>query len=597
MTGFIAYRWRVDDPPADQLAARLRTVALDQGWQAVQDGPGWAVLAQAAPGPAYASKVVDDHTVVIGSVFDRTATEQGRVADGVVPDGSQDFAMLCDHLTTRCWGAYVALQIEPDDRSSLDIFRDPVGMLDCVIWQCGGMHIVTSMPEPFIAHAPPVGLAIDWLRAAALLRFPGSVGDALPLVGVEAVPSGVRLALAGNTRRTTYLWTPAEFARRPVPPAPPALPAMIDACIGAWHSRTGIAIAEVSGGLDSGIVAAGLTRSGRDVAGWFHYHAIDRDGDERVYARAVAAHLGLPLHETLQDHRVVDAALMADVPVTLRPNVASLSVFHDRDLAARGRALGADTLLTGQGGDALFFQPATPLIAADLWRDPRPWRAKAATIADLAGWTGRSIWSVLGTVLRARIAPSAVALPDYRVDLVARDMPRDDHPLRWLDDTAALAPAKQLQILTLAAGRAAFGGSWCASAMTVRHPLMSQPLLEHVLPIPALDLTQGKRDRAMIRQAYAGRLPPILLERRGKGCLTPFFGRMLAASMPFLRDYLIGGVLDRHHVLDRETLAMVLDPEHVMRTNCYTEIFVVLLMERWARAWCDRIAAIDAARA
>lgn len=176
-------------------------------------------------------------------------------------------------------------------------------------------------------------------------------------------------------------------------------------------------------------------------------------------------------------------------------------------------------------------------------------------------------------------------------------MPHDDHPLRWLDDTADLAPAKQLQILNLAACRAAFGGSWCASAMTVRHPLMSQPLLEHVLPISALDLTQGRRDRAMIRQAYAERLPLILLKRRGKGCLTPFFGRMLAASMPFLRDYLIGGVLDQHHLLDRETLAMVLDPEHVMRTNCYTEIFVVLLMERWARAWCDRITAIDAARA
>lgn len=597
MIGFIAYRWRGDDLPADRSAAQLRTVALDRGWHVVQDRPGWTVLAEAPLGPAPTYRMVDDRTVVIGSVFDRSATEQGRVADGAVPDDSQDFAMLCDHLTKRCWGAYVALQIEPDDPASLDIFRDPVGMLDCVLWYSEGVDIVTSMPEPFIAPAPPVGLAIDWMRLAALLRFPGSVGDALPIVGVEAVPPGVRLALAGNTRRTTRFWTPAKFARQTVPSAPPSLPAMIDACIGAWHSSTGIAIAEVSGGLDSGIVAVGLVRSGRDVAGWFHYHAIDREGDERTYARAVAAHLGLPLHETLQNHRIIDATRMADVPVTLRPNVASLSVFHDRDLAARGRALGADTLLTGQGGDALFFQPATPLIAADLWRDPRPWPAKAATIADLAGWTGRSIWSVLGTALHARIAPSAVAMPDYRFDLVSRDIPHDDHPLRWLDDTADLAPAKQLHILTLAACRGAFGGSWCASAMTVRHPLMSQPLLEHVLPISALDLTQGRRDRAMIRQAYAGRLPPILLERRGKGCLTPFFGRMLAASMPFLRDYLIGGVLHQHHLLDRKTLAMVLDPEHVMRTNCYTEIFVVLLMERWARAWCDRITAIDAARA
>lgn len=597
MTDFVAYRWCRGGADSDRAAERLRTVALDLGWRIAQDAPGWTALVEARSGRANAYRAADDRTLVIGALFDRTATEQGEVADGVVSDGGEDFAVLCDQLVTRCWGAYVALRVDPDDPSCLDIFRDPIGMLDCVLWHGDGVQIVTSRPEPFIAHAPPNDLAIDWSRVAALLRFPGSVGDALPITGVEAVSPGIRLTLAQGTRRTTRLWAPAMFARHPVPSSPPSLPRLIDACIHAWRSSAQVAIAEVSGGLDSAIVAAGLTRAGRDVAGWFHYHAIDREGDERVYARAVAAHLDLLLHETLQDHHVIDAALMADVPITLRPNVASISVFHDRDLAGRGRALGADTLLTGQGGDALFFQPATPLIAADLWRDSRPWPAKAAAIADLAGWTGRSIWSVLGTALHARIAPIAIALPDYRVDLVARDMPRDDHPLRWLDDTADLAPAKQLQILTLAACRAAFGGSWCASAMTVRHPLMSQPLLEHVLPISALDLTYGKRDRAMIRHAYAGRLPPILLERRGKGCLTPFFGRMLAASIPFLRDYLLGGVLDQHHLLDRDSLETVLDPDHVMRTNCYTEIFVVLLMERWARAWRDRIAAIDAARA
>lgn len=594
MTGFVACRWPAGDPQADRIAARVRAAARARGWRCAVDRPGWMVCAKLPPSRSVLHRLLDDRTIVLGTVFDRSATEQGRVATGRLPDEDRGFAALCDHLTRHCWGAYAALRIDPDDPSALDVFRDPIGMHDCLLWNCGPLRIVTSTPEPFVRAAPPDTLAIDWTRVAALLRFAGSVGDALPFTGIEAIAPGVRLRLTQGPRHETRHWTPARFARQPAPPAP-SLPLLVDACVAAWASRADVAIAELSGGLDSAIVAASLAGSTPKIAGWFHYHATDHEGDERVFARAVAAKLGLPLNETLQDQRTIDAAVMADVPVSLRPTVASISFFHDRDLAARGRALGADTLLTGQGGDALFFQPATPLIAADLWRDRRPWSARRTAIVDLAAWTGHSIWSVLGTGVRAHIAPAPMTLPEYRIDLVSATMPRDPHPLRWLDDTADLAPAKQLQILNLAAARGAFGGSWCASAMTVVHPLLSQPLLEHVLPIPALDLTCARRDRAMIRQAYAGRLPDLLLERRGKGCLTPFFGRMLAASVPFLRDYLLGGVLEQHHVLDRPRVAAVLDADHILQTNCYTEIFVALLMEHWARAWVERIARIGTA--
>ncbi|MFX7785012.1 hypothetical protein ABTJ92_22580, partial [Acinetobacter baumannii] len=74
-------------------------------------------------------------------------------------------------------------------------------------------------------------------------------------------------------------------------------------------------------------------------------------------------------------------------------------------------------------------------------------------------------------------------------------------------------------------------------------------------------MTQGKRDRAMVRNAYHERLPEILLDRRSKGSLTPFFGRMLASSVPFLRDYLLDGVLVQHHILDRDRTAATLDAD------------------------------------
>lgn len=589
MTGYVACRWPADDPDAVATAARLAQAALALGWSARVERPGWSLWSAPCPGPLRLWRQLDAHTVVVGALFDRTATLRGTVADGRITAGS-DFTTLCRQLTADCWGAYVALRIDPDDATRLELFRDPIGMLDCTSWSCGALRIVTSHPEAFLAQARPERLAIDWTRVGALLRFAGAAGEALPIVGVEAIPAGAQELRSATTRETRFHWTPAAFAREDPTAETVPWPALIDACVDAWRQSAHVAIAELSGGLDSAIVAASLARSPPTIAGWFHYHASDPEGDERPYARAVARQLGLPLHETLLDHRQIDAALLADIPVTLRPNVASISVFHDRDLARQGRTLGADMLLTGQGGDALFFQPASALIAADLWRDRRSLAQRAQSVVDLAAWSRQTVWSVLGTGVRAQIARPALRVPDYRVDLLDPAVLHDPCPLHWLADTADLAPAKQLQLLNLASCRASFGSSWCAAVMSVRHPLMSQPLLERVLPLSALALTHARRDRAMIRVAYAGRLPPLLLERRGKGCLTPFYGRMLAASTPFLRDYLLGGVLVRQHLLNRAALAAVLDPDILMQSNVYTEIFVVLLLEHWARAWCDRIA-------
>ena len=120
------------------------------------------------------------------------------------------------------------------------------------------------------------------------------------------------------------------------------------------------------------------------------------------------------------------------------------------------------------------------------------------------------------------------------------------------------------------------------------HPLLSQPLLERILPIPAATLTQARRDRAMIRTAYDGRLPALLLERHGKGLLTAHYGRRLAASTSFLRDYLLGGLLASERVIVPDVLAPLLDPELLMRSDHYAGLLLALMAERWARGWSER---------
>jgi asparagine synthase (glutamine-hydrolysing) len=126
------------------------------------------------------------------------------------------------------------------------------------------------------------------------------------------------------------------------------------------------------------------------------------------------------------------------------------------------------------------------------------------------------------------------------------------------------------------------------------HPLMSQPLIEHVLAIPAIDLTFGCRERALARAAFSRRLPALLIDRRGKGDLTLYFGRMLAASTAFLREYLLDGQLAAHRAIDRTALEAILTPDLLMQQDHYSELMTAIVMERWARVWTRKLTDGDA---
>ena len=70
------------------------------------------------------------------------------------------------------------------------------------------------------------------------------------------------------------------------------------------------------------------------------------------------------------------------------------------------------------------------------------------------------------------------------------------------------------------------------------------------LSVPLLT-DDGRADRRLARAAFADRLPPEILHRRSKGEMTAYFGRQAAASIPFLRDHLLGGRLAARGLIDR----------------------------------------------
>ena len=587
MIGFAAFRWDPTDRRSEHHAAELIAVLHGQGWREAINRPGWRVMCD-PQAPILTVIAADPGVVVIGHLFERPAGDGGPVRATTTLNGANGFADLCSALVGEHWGAYIVLAAQTDNPAALTVLRDPLGLLDCSTWRSKGLRIVTSHARDILALARPDHLAIDWIRLGQIIRCPGSTGDALPFHGVEAI---LPATLTGfePARHDAPLWSPARMARRPrlnnkTGRTDPV--GLIDACILAWSERFGPGLAELSGGLDSAIVAAGLAQGQSPGAmHWLHFHADHAPSDERPSARAIAAHLGLSYTEVTRPESVIDAATIESIPLGMRPSVASLSLFHDQALAIHARETGANVLFTGQGGDALFYQLASPAIGDDIWRSDLPFAGKFAATRDLASWTATSVWTIAGAALRARFGAGPLPDPHFPLDLVDRSIPRRCPALAWLDDAGDLAPSRRVPVLQLAAMRAIMAPSWSNETMTVVHPLLSQPIVEHFLGLSAFDLTEARRDRALVRRAYAGRLPATLLERRGKGCVTAYYGRMIARSLPFLRAYLLDSILAAKGVFARDRLEAVLDEHFLMQTNAYAKIFCALFAERWARGW------------
>jgi asparagine synthase (glutamine-hydrolysing) len=168
------------------------------------------------------------------------------------------------------------------------------------------------------------------------------------------------------------------------------------------------------------------------------------------------------------------------------------------------------------------------------------------------------------------------------------------HP--WLADLPALTPAKRVQVQALMGMQAAWHRSRRGAAARIIHPLLSQPIVELALSIPVWRLLGGGRDRALARSAFTPWLPAMVAERQSKGALTSDYTKRVAASLPFLREHLVGGVLAEAGVLDAAAVDAALDPDQLIWNGAGARLSQAALIESWVRHWQTRVPDHPAAR-
>lgn len=222
-----------------------------------------------------------------------------------------------------------------------------------------------------------------------------------PLTGVMTVPPG---CLGGLDGASVRLWSPEAFARTPtrcVQDARRDLRQTLDLCVAALAGRRAVGI-EISGGLDSAIVGGALSALGRPVVLALNTRAAYAETDERRYAQAVAKMMGVDLTCRRREAVAYSAEMFEATAGDAWPSQNGRDLANDRLVAGACKDASLDTLLTGKGGDALFFQMPTPLAFVDLWWD-RPLRSlMSGQLPGVARWTRTSTWSLIRTARQSR---------------------------------------------------------------------------------------------------------------------------------------------------------------------------------------------------
>lgn len=337
---------------------------------------------------------------------------------------------------------------------------------------------------------------------------------------------------------------------------------------------------QLSGGLDSSIIAASLAHAGIGFTS-VNFASRSSDGDERRYARSVAERFGSPLTEILEDE--LEFSIRAPTERKFRPGSNPVLVPLDEAIEQHRVEACSELLVDGGGGDNLFcyLTGAAPMLdalrAAGL---AQAWQ----TCGDIAELAGCTLWEVAASALRR-----ATPLGWWRWKEDGRYLNQemllpgaDPHP--WLKAPEFSLPGKHEHVASLVhiqhfldrRGRHGSG---------LFHPLMTEPLLELCLSIPSWEWTRGGIDRAVARRAFEDLLPPNVIERRSKGSLQGLFHRFFTALSSEVRDLLLSGRLVGLGVVDANAIDQAFVKGAWKDEDIQMRLSELASLELWIQSW------------
>lgn len=522
---------------------------------------------------------------IIGPLFQRGRS--GLVdarGDGLPARGSP--SKIANWLSRECWGAYLAILPGHDDGGPA-IFVDPSGLLP-VYRLLGRTHVLIASEARLFAQAGAGRPAIDWAALGTHLCWPELRQTATCLAGVDELTPGTLYHPAYPAKSPQAVWRPQDFMPSGREPdfreAITALRTCLQEVVGAWADLAGPLAVAASGGVDSSLICAALALDGHPFS-CVTLATADPSGDEQVFVKALADHLGVTMVAGIYEPASVDLTQSASAGLP-SPNRRTLALAIDAELDKARCKLGANAIFDGNGGDSLFcfLHSAAPVVD----------RLQAAGM--LAAWP----------TLRDMCAVTGADLPTM-LKAMWRRMRRKTRPDRWPADWRMLANVSENTHLPSAltpwfdVDVGIHGGKHDHLALIMRaqnhihgldivrvprfSPLMSQPLVELCLSLPTWLWCRGGINRALARAAFADVLPKEVLRRTSKAGPDSFLRHLFARNRAQIRTTVLDGHLARNALLNREAVEAAMATDSLSSDAVAYRLLDLCEAEAWVTSW------------
>lgn len=420
-----------------------------------------------------------------------------------------------------------------DDRErSLFIARDRLGVKPVYYAEHeGALYFASEAKALFAAGVPRRFDPEAWEE---LLCFRFVAGERTPFAGVRRLLPGHYLQWKDGEIRIVRWWNLAERARaaRENAPRDPA----------EWFRETfdnAVALRRISdvpvgvllsGGLDSGSVAASLASQFSEEAASFTVRFAEEGYDEGPLARQVADRWRLQYHELKVEPKNLlpllrRASWLNDEPLVHGNDLYLLAISE----YAKPRVT---VLLSGEGGDETLggyvrYQPLKFPRALRLARPLFPVMASALGLKGRMRKLGRFLR--LGGLDRFVLFNACEALPDDLAALGMRPTARFAYREAVLAEAKSLYPGEPMRQAMYSDhhtflcsildrnDRMTMGAS-----IECRVPFLDYRLVERLAGMPTAELLTGSESKPLLRRAVGDRLPPDVLQGRKWGFGVPW---------------------------------------------------------------------------
>lgn len=505
-------------------------------------------------------RTLPDSTIILGDIFPFAGGECLTPGDG--------------------WGNFLAIA---SSGPTIRIDRAPLTGMP-LFWGRFRSGVICVSDVALLKGLVP-DVAIDWDFVAETLTFINLRTARTGLAAFAELLPGSRLQFDGARASVSSIWSPWPH----VAAAPSLrfsdlaneLEQCILRCVDAWSASRGDIILELSGGLDSSIVAAALRAAEANYSA-ITFATPGADGDERHFARIVAAHCGIDLVEVEHDEHAIDLVAMPDA-VSARPEAYSVLGGLDRAFESAVPDH-AKAVFGGIGGDSVFDFDGTVAPILDVLHTFGPGTRAFGTLRDIARSSGATLWEAARLSWRAHRAGPRIGWRRDAQYLDERQLPvgAPRHP--WDDGAEAASQAKRNHVESIWRILDFLDRPARWHDRDVVAPLLSQPVVELCLSIPSWAWFTGGRNRAVARAGFAGRLPAEIIWRKGKGRLESMCAAAYLRQRTQLKELLLGGLLAERGLLDLPSIEAYLGRDLAEGDFDYFRLIEIGDVERWIRS-------------